>query len=93
MRESISALSPYEMAETLSKAMQTFQKQTNADHIRAMSDEELKDFLVHIMTCTACREMHGGKCPKPNGYGYRMTKCGDMILDWLRQEADNGPLH
>lgn len=58
---------------------------TNADRIRAMSDEELATFLVQTMTCTACRDMHGGECPKPKDY--KEKKCSDMILEWLKQET------
>lgn len=49
-----------------------------------MTDEELADFLVRTMTCTACADMHGEKCLK----SHEEEKCGDMILDWLRQEVD-----
>lgn len=64
---------------------------TNADRIRAMSDEGLATFLVHTMTCTACQDLHGGKCPKPKDD--KEKKCGHMILDWLKspvEEVDKG---
>jgi hypothetical protein len=64
------------------------QPKTNADRLRSMTDEELATFLVQTMTCTACRDMHGGECPKPKDY--KEKKCSDMILDWLKEEAEDG---
>lgn len=79
MRKSISAFSPYEMAETLSKAMQTFQKQNNADRIRAMTDEELADWLYEWAGSSInCDSDCVG------------TTCRECWLEWLKQEADNG---
>ena len=46
---------------------------TNADRIRAMSDEELKDFLCSIMKCEFC---------KFDGWD------GCELLEWLKQPAD-----
>ena len=48
-------------------------KQTNADRIRTMSDEELKEFLCSIMKCEFC---------KFEGWG------GCELLEWLRQPAE-----
>ena len=36
--------------------------QTNADRIRAMSDEELKDFLCSILQCEFCKFEGWGGC-------------------------------
>lgn len=46
---------------------------TNADRIRAMSDEELKDFLCSILQCEFC---------KFEGWG------GCECLEWLQQKAE-----
>lgn len=67
-------------------------KQTNADRIRAMTDEELAKFIP------------SGPCPPSrwhrDGFGARYTECPneerfhgcrDCWLDWLRQEvSENG---
>ena len=51
---------------------------TNADRIRAMSDEELAKNLVYEM-CNYCYEHRTEKC-------YR--KCADNMLEWLKQPAE-----
>lgn len=54
-------------------------KTTNADRIRAMSDEELAQALRDY------------ECNRCDGYGFckEEQKCQKEILDWLKQEADN----
>lgn len=52
-------------------------KQTNADKIRNMSDEELASWYV-----IKCEIMMGTKCQKP------FKTCKDCILDWLQSEAE-----
>lgn len=57
------------------------QKQmTNADRIRAMTDEELAKFFLD---CVACDDCPVGivKCKR------EFAKCMDAALDWLEQEA------
>lgn len=51
---------------------------TNADRIRAMSDQELSDWLGDKDTCPPgeCTHMHDG------------VDCPECWLDWLRQEAE-----
>lgn len=52
-------------------------KQTNADKIRAMTDEE----LTKIICCQDSR--HGDECFN--------TPCVECLLDWLKQEVnENG---
>ena len=51
-------------------------KQTNADRIRAMTDEELVKWIV----CPHRGEIDLWTC-SPS------IKCDDCILDWLKQEA------
>lgn len=53
---------------------------TNADRIRAMSDEELLDFLSQYKFCDICDEgcdacIYGGECD-------------ERLLDWLKQPAE-----
>lgn len=48
-------------------------KQTNADRIRAMSDEELKDFLCGVAKCENCRWATAWLC---------------SLEEWLKQPAD-----
>jgi hypothetical protein len=61
---------------------------TNADRIRAMTDEELATFLETFGCCHYCSEHHrlGGarfysdeKCDE---------HCQDHLLDWLKQPAE-----
>lgn len=52
---------------------------TNADRIRAMSDEELA--RLHS-TATACH-----RCEVPGCDGGHLN-CYDIWLDWLKQEVD-----
>ena len=47
--------------------------QSNADRIRAMSDEELKEFICSISQCKFC---------KFEGWG------GCELLEWLKQPAE-----
>lgn len=57
-------------------------KPSNADRIRAMTDEELSLFIQDIFTCQACMEWSGGFCKAQNG-----NECRDVIMAWLKQEA------
>ena len=62
---------------------------TNADHIRAMSDEELAKHLVDIgWDCHLCAEhrrldneplLRGEKCDE---------KCAEHCLEWIQQPAE-----
>ena len=52
-----------------------FVPSTNADRIRAMSDEELKEFICSILQCEFC---------KFEGWG------GCELLEWLKQPAEEG---
>jgi hypothetical protein len=53
-------------------------RMTNADRIRAMSDEELAKNLVYEM-CIYCYEHRTEKC---------YQKCADNMLKWLKQPAE-----
>lgn len=54
---------------------------TNADRIRAMSDEELVRMLTlgeGAFDCFKCRNVVDGECD---------TNCPERCLDWLQQQA------
>lgn len=53
---------------------------THADRIRAMSDEELGEFLYSCEFCNICEE--GCDNCKYNG------KCERRLVDWLKQPAE-----
>lgn len=61
--------------------MLNFEKRslTNADRIRAMSDEELADFILPITECGRCPT---GEIPCTG------DSCRGTLLDWLREEAE-----
>ena len=48
------------------------EKPTNADRIRAMTDEDLKEFLCSITKCEVCQFEAWGGCE---------------LLEWLKQPA------
>ena len=54
--------------------------QTNADRIRAMSDEELAEFLSEYQFCDMCDE----GCDACTYHG----ECDKRLLDWLKQPAE-----
>lgn len=60
-------------------AFQIEKKQTNADRIRAMTDEDLAYWLYNTVNCTYCpiycRENLDG------------IPCEKRFLDWLKQEV------
>lgn len=53
---------------------------TNGDRIRAMTDEEIADFIGDY-TCPPSYNDSGG-CA-------RSESCEDCWLNWLKEEADN----
>ena len=55
---------------------------TNAQKIRAMSDEELKKMLTTPgggFNCSKCREIGDGEC---------YLNCEEQCLEWLQQPAE-----
>lgn len=54
---------------------------TNADKIRAMTDEELEDLLrtTGVIGCSVMGDWHEGMCSKP---------CSECWLAWLKQEVN-----
>ena len=71
-------------------------KQTNADRIRAMSDEELAEFLIlspemEFELCRYCINGNTapddrGQCLRPNGHCYANDRC-EAFKKWLKREA------
>ena len=61
--------------------------QTNADKIRAMTDEELATFINRIVVCHHLRnEGHCEKCPI-----HPAKSCDtEGIMKWLQQPAEEG---
>lgn len=66
------------------------QKQTNADRIRAMTDEELATLIADNIDCNICKEMHDTKYERCPGNINEEKGCCAIWLDWLKQEATNG---
>ena len=63
--------------------------QTNADRIRAMSDEELAEFLTNInpTNCQDCAFSCGWRC-RPDRDDYSdFEKCKEGRKRWLQQPA------
>ena len=61
-----------------------FREMTNADRIRAMSDEELVSFLMRLMGHAQC--FAEGIFPyHPCPQNYNCKQCG---IDWLQQPAE-----
>ena len=55
---------------------------TNADRIRAMSDEELAELMRSMMDCDSCGNMFSFKCD--GSYEHCLSVC----LKWLQQSAE-----
>ena len=61
---------------------------THADELRAMSDEELAEYLrTHASLCPDAEEDR--EVCKGANFIANDTMCRKCWLDWLRQEADN----
>ena len=54
---------------------------TNADKIRAMSDEELRNFILDLVD--PCKVCANERCDEDE-------TCAIGVSKWLRKEADNG---
>lgn len=78
-------------------------KITNADRIRAMSDEELAAFMFSMVDCVSCQNklMNNGKlvfgvdrktCTDKDYYAMcdgDGRKCEMVCLEWLKQPTDD----
>lgn len=56
---------------------------TNADRIRAMTDEELAEFMADNVGCDDCRFFAACRSAPQD------RACAEKWLDWLKQEADS----
>lgn len=67
-------------------------KLTNADHIRAMSDEELAHIMVGLSDLDErigfCAELPECKDLLDTEQGIPASKCENCMLNWLRQPAE-----
>ena len=65
-------------------------KKTNADRIKAMSDEELAKFLTHInpTNCKNCTFSHGWRCQPDRDDYSDFEKCKEGRKRWLQQPAE-----
>ena len=63
---------------------------TNADRIRAMSDDELAEFLTHInpTNCQDCAFSHGWRCQPDRDDYSDFEKCEEGRKRWLQQPAE-----
>ena len=72
------------MMDRVSKAerelVRKMQRRTNADRIRAMSDEKLAEFITSGVPKDACKGRCGGDESFP---------CSECVLDWLKEEVED----
>lgn len=54
---------------------------TNADRLRAKSDEEMAEFIANVIDCCNCKH------PR-NGCSENDETCAACWLDWLKLEAN-----
>ena len=64
--------------------------QTNADRIRAMSDEELAEFLTRInpTNCKDCAFSYGWRCQPDRDNYSDFEKCKEGRKRWLQQPSE-----
>ena len=76
--------------QDMQRDCQYFCEKTNAQKIRAMSDEELSEFLTHMnpTNCQDCAFSHGWRC-QPDSDDYSdFEKCKEGRKRWLQQPAE-----
>ena len=63
---------------------------TNADRIRAMSDDELAEFLTYInpTNCQDCAFSHGWRCQPDRDDYSDFEKCKEGRKRWLKQSVE-----
>ena len=57
-------------------------RQTNAERIRNMTDDELAEFLAYNAYCEECYVKKDDSCCYPDG------TCKQKHLEWLQSEAE-----
>ena len=63
-----------------------YEAMTQADRIRSMTDEELKELLL----CNLCESMGFDECPQDDEFFDESTLgkiCGNCVMTWLKSEA------
>lgn len=59
---------------------------TNADHIRAMTDEELADYMSEHSIDDFCYIICGGECKAVATFNKTSgQRCREIVSDWLKQ--------
>ena len=61
-------------------ASDNYERMTNADRIRSMSDEELVEFFLEKMDCAAC--------PASEDVACEHDRCLENIEEWLQSEVE-----
>ena len=62
--------------------------QTNADRIRAMSDEEITEFVCRNGINTLCDIICGGECNAIASFKKSGDEaCKEIVMNWLQQPA------
>ena len=81
---------PYGVPCILENVSPTDKKATNADRIRAMSDEELAEFLTNInpTNCQDCAFSHGWRCQPDRDDYSSFEKCKEGRKRWLQKPAE-----
>lgn len=81
-REKREPCSYYSITSNYAERCRDFEeiKQTWADKIRAMSDEELVKFLIVYGSCHACAYSEEASCG--------CSKCDGGIMKWLQSEVE-----
>lgn len=67
-------------------SVKTVKKQTNADKIRSMNDEELAEFLEQFEVCSHCEYSDKERCTFENPCVHEFATA--MALKWLQSEAE-----
>lgn len=69
--------------QDMQRDCQYFCEKTNADRIRAMSDEELAAWIAGMSTiCECCAGLN--ECGSPRGF----KRCSHGVEDWLKQPSE-----
>lgn len=65
-------------------------KQSNADRIRGMTDEELAKFLSRFSACNVCEQLDTrlGRCGADNHFVCVKEYAEAIIGDWLKQPVE-----
>lgn len=68
-----------------------YKPQTNADQIRAMSDEEITEFVCRNGINTLCDIICGGECNAIASFKKSGDEaCEEIVMNWLEQPAEEG---